>query len=360
MQKDSKKFLFDLLTTPSPSGFEQKIQKVVKKRMSGFADEIRLDVHGNLAAVFNPAGRVKVMLAGHCDQIGMMVTHIDDKGFIYCNQIGGIDPTVLPGSDIVIHSESGPVPGVIGFKPVHLTSASERGKPIEFSKAWIDIGADSGAEVKKIVSVGDSITFKLAVTDLKNNRIASPGCDDKVGVFVVMEALRIISSKVKGANKKKFPVALYAVSTVQEEIGLRGARTSAFGIDPLVGIAVDVTHASDNPGAEAKRIGTMTLGEGAGIARGPNINPELEKLLISTAKKKKIPVQIYAAPNATGTDANAIQVTRSGVAAGLVSIPNRYMHTPVEIIDLSDLEAAAKLLAETIMNITSRMDFIPK
>ncbi len=360
MQKDSLDFLYTLLETPSPSGFEQKIQKVIKKRMSRFADDITLDVHGNLSASFNPAGKIRVMLAGHCDQIGLMVTHIDDSGFVYVNQIGGIDSAVLPGTYVTIHTDSGDIDGLIGFKPVHLTSAAERGKPIEFSKVWIDIGAKNGEEAKKLISVGDPITFKLGVTDLKNGLIASPGCDDKVGAFVVMEALRIVSSKIKGAAKKKFPVALYAVSTVQEEIGLRGAKTSSFGIDPHVGIAVDVTHASDNPGAEAKKIGLVKMGAGSVVARGPNINPVLERLVRDTAKKKKLPIQLIAAPGATGTDANAIQVNRAGVAASLISIPNRYMHTPVEVVSIIDLENTAKLLAETIMAISSRMDFIPR
>jgi putative aminopeptidase FrvX len=360
MQKDSYTFLEQLLETPSPSGFEQAIQRVVKKRVTKFADEVSLDVHGNLIACFNPNGKIRVMLAGHCDQIGMMVTHIDEQGYIYVNQIGGIDSAVLPGTYLTVHTESGPIDGIIGFKPVHLTSAAERGKPIEFNKVWVDIGAKSGEEARKLVSMGDTITFKLGVTELRNGLIASPGCDNKVGTFVVMEAMRLVAQKIKGANKKKFPVALYSVSTVQEEIGLRGAKTSAYGIDPHVGIAVDVTHASDNPGADAKRIGTIKMGAGAGVARGPNINPVLENLVRTTAKKKKLPIQLYASPGATGTDANAIQVSRAGVAAGLISIPNRYMHTPVEMVSLSDLEVASKLLCETILSITSRMDFIPR
>lgn len=360
MQKDSFSFLEQLLETPSPSGFEQAIQRVVKKRASKFADEVSLDVHGNLTAVFNPAGKVRVMLAGHCDQIGMMVTYIDEQGFIYVNQIGGIDSAVLPGTNLTVHTDSGPIDGIIGFKPVHLTTAAERGKPIEFSKVWVDIGAKSGEEARKLVSMGDPITFKLGVTKLRNDIIASPGCDNKVGTFVVMEAMRLVAQKIKGANKKKFPVALYSVSTVQEEIGLRGARTSCYGIDPHVGIAVDVTHASDNPGAEARKIGTIKMGAGAGVARGPNINPVLETLIRNTAKKKRIPMQLYASPGATGTDANAMQISRAGIAAGLISIPNRYMHTPVEVVNLSDLETASKLLCETILNITARMDFIPR
>lgn len=359
MQKESFEFLQDLLLTPSPSGFEQKIQRRIKKRMSRFADDISIDVHGNLIASFNPEGKVRVMLAGHCDQIGMMIHHIDEQGYLYVNQIGGIDPVVLPGTPISIHTPGGMVDGVIGHKPVHLTSAAERGKPIDFTKIWIDIGAKNGSEARKLVSVGDSLTFRLQVTRMGPSLIASPGCDNKAGAFVVMEALRLVSSKIKGKDKKKFPVALFSVSTVQEEIGLRGAQTSAYGIDPHVGIAVDVTHATDNPGADAKSIGVMKLGQGAGIARGPNINPALESLIRESARKKKIPVQLYAAPRATGTDANAIQITRAGVASALVSIPNRYMHTPVEIIDIKDLESAARLLAETICSITSRTNFVP-
>lgn len=359
MRQESVDFLCKLLETPSPSGFEQRVQKVVKKRAATFADSIKVDVHGNLVAAFNPAGKVRVMLSGHCDQIGMMVTHIDDQGFLYFNQIGGIDAGVLPGSQLVVHTRSGAVPGVIGHKPVHLMSPDERGKKVEFSKLWIDIGASNGKEAKKLVSVGDPVTYKLDVVRLGKNIIAGPACDDKVGVFVVMEALRLLAAQVKGRDKKHFPAAVYAVSTVQEEIGLRGARTSSFGLDPLVGIAVDVTHASDNPGAEAKQIGTVKLGDGPTIARGANINPVLEGLLVSTAKKKKIKYQSLSSPGATGTDANAMQINRSGVATALLGIPNRYMHTQVEMVDLRDLEAAAKLVAETVLRITARMSFVP-
>lgn len=359
MQKESQDFLFKLLETPSPSGFEQDIQRVVKRRMSKYADEITVDVHGNLVASFNPDAKVRVMLAGHCDQIGLMITHIDDKGFVYFEQIGGIDASVLPGTQVEILAREGRIPGVVGHKPVHLVPAADRGKKMELSQLWIDIGADSKAAADKSVQVGDPVTYRLDPRRLGKHAVASPACDDKVGVFVVMEALRILSSRIKGAEKRRFPVALFAVSTVQEEIGLRGARTSCYGLDPQVGIAVDVTHASDNPGAEPKRVGTVKLGGGPTISRGANINPVVEELLVSTAKKKRIPYQPQSAPGATGTDANAIQISRAGVAAGLVGIPNRYMHTQVETVDLRDLEAAAKLIAETVMRISARTSFIP-
>ncbi len=361
MKKDSKNFLYSLFATPSPSGFEQQIQKVVKKRMTPFADEISVDVHGNLMAVFNPEGKIKVMLSGHCDQIGLMITHIDKSGFISVGAIGGMDATVLPGAKVQIHTrDKKVVPGVIGNAPAHLVAVADRGKPTEISKIWIDIGAKDGKDAKKLVSVGDPITYHQEVTELAHNVITTPACDDKTGLFTVMEAFRLVASKYKTKEKKKkFPVALYAVSTVQEELGLRGARTSCFGIDPLVGIAVDVEHATDNPGASAKLIGEVNLGSGPTIARGANVNPIVEELLVKTAKAKKIPYQSIAEPRATGTDANAMQISRAGVAAGLIGLPNRYMHTQVEVVDLRDLEAASKLLAEAVMRITPKMSFIP-
>jgi tetrahedral aminopeptidase len=357
MEKSSLKFLTDLLETPSPSGFESQIQRVIKKYVSRFADEVSVDVHGNLRAVYNPTGSIRVMLAGHCDQIGMMVTHIDDAGYIYFGAIGGIDPAVLPGTRLRILTRGEEIDGIIGHKPVHLVSAEDRGKKVELKKLWIDIGAASGREAKQKVSVGDPIVYYPGVMRLGPNFLTSPGCDDRVGVFVVMEALRLVSEKVK--NKKTFPVALFGVSTVQEEIGLRGARTSAFDIDPHVGIAVDVTHASDNPAADAKEIGTIKLGEGPAISRGPNINQVLEGLLVSAAQKHKIKYQPLSAPSATGTDANAIQVSRAGVAAALIGLPNRYMHSQVEVVDLRDLENSAKLLAHTILDMKVKTSFIP-
>ncbi len=358
MIKDSYGFLEDLLTTPSPSGFEQPVQRVVRKRMKPFSDAIAGDHHGNLICSFNPTGKVRVMLAGHCDQIGMMTTHIDDLGYIWFNAIGGIDAAVTPGSTVTILTRDGNVNGVVGARALHLTAAHDRGKPLEINRMWIDIGARDGAEAKKLVRIGDPIVYELGVMKLGANRISSPGCDDKIGTFVVMEALRLVAKAV-GRSKKSFPVALFAVSTVQEELGLRGARTAAYGIDPVVGIAVDVTHSTDNPSAEAKQLGVIKMGEGPVVFRGANINSVVEELFVTTAKKKKIKHQVIGAAGATGTDANAIQVSRAGVAAALIGVPNRYMHTQVEVIDLRDLEAAAKLIAEAILAIKPRMSFIP-
>lgn len=354
MRNESFEFLKALEETPSVSGFEQPVARLIHKRMKPFADSVTTDVHGNTIAALNPKGKPRVMLAGHYDQIGLMVRHVDDQGYIYFSAVGGIDPTVLPGSRVTIHTKKGPVEGVIGRKPIHLMKQEERGQAkIELTDLWIDIGTASKDETLKRVSIADPITYKLGMQRLGDDFITSPGLDNKVGAFVVMEALRL-------AAEKRIKCALFAVATVQEELGLRGARTSCYGLDPQVGIAVDVTHATDNPGADKRMAGDIALGKGTVIERGANINPPLGELLIDTARKKKIPYQLSAAPGATGTDANAIQISRGGVAAALVSVPNRYMHTQVEVVSLSDLEACAKLIAEAIARIDAKMSFIPR
>jgi len=354
MQTEPFKFLKALQETPSVSGFEQPVGRIIRKRMKPFADKITTDVHGNTICILNPKGSPRIMLAGHCDQIGLMIQHISEEGFLHFSSVGGIDATVLPGLRVTIHTAKGPVEGVIGRKPIHLMKEAERNQgKIELTDLWIDIGVKDKKEAQKMVSVADPVSFKLGLQRIGKDCITSPGLDDKVGSFVVMEALRYVS-------RKKPKCALFAVATVQEELGLRGARTSCYGLDPQVGIAVDVTHATDNPGADKRQVGEITLGKGAVIERGANINHVLGDLLIDTAKKNKIPYQLRAAPTATGTDANVIQISRSGVAAALISVPNRYMHTPVEVCNLSDLDHCAKLLAETITRIDEKMSFIPE
>ncbi|MGB0715766.1 MAG: M42 family metallopeptidase [Phycisphaerae bacterium] len=352
MRKDSLSFLQALQETPSPSGYEQPVQRIVRKRMKAYADSIETDVHGNVTVALNPKATTRVMLAGHCDQIGLQIRHIDDRGYLYFGAIGGIDPSVLPGLNVSIHAEGGPVPGVIGRKPIHVMKPEERGAKVELQNLWIDIGAKNKEEASKTVRIGDAATFDLKMTRLGDDLAASPAFDNKCGLFVVMEALRLCSTK-------KLRCGLFAVSTVQEEIGLRGARTSAHAIDPAVGIAVDVTHATDCPDLDKRQHGDIKLGGGPVITRGANVNPKLEALILQTAKQKKIPHQMDGTPGGTPTDANVMQLTRSGVATALISVPNRYMHTPIEVISLSDLEKTAKLIAETVCQIHSRQKFIP-
>ncbi len=352
MTDESLQFLKDLIAAPSPSGFEQPVQHVVREHMEQFADEIETDVHGNVICVRNPDHPLRVMLAGHSDQVGFIVRYINDDGFIYFAAIGGIDPTIVPGSRVLIHGADGPVLGVVGRKPVHLLKSEEKGKKVELEKLFIDIGAEDKEAAEKLVSVADPITFQADFQQLDRDLVVAAGFDDKMGVFVCMKAMRILADR-------DIDCGLYAVSTVQEEIGLRGAQTSAFGIDPVAGIAVDVTHASDYPGCEKTEQGDVRIGGGPVIARGPNINPVLGEMLQTTAGENDISVHIEAAARGTGTDANVIQLTRAGVATALVSVPNRYMHTPVEIIALSDLDNAARLIAETVAKIDGDIDFVP-
>jgi putative aminopeptidase FrvX len=352
MQKDSFDFLKQVIGVASPSGFEWHVQALFKKRMASCCDEVRADVHGNLIGIINPEAPVRVMLSGHCDEIGLMVVHIEDRGFLSFAAVGGIDPAVISGQRVKIHSAKGAVFGVIGRKPIHMLEPEERGKAIKLQEMWIDIGAKNRKEAAKHVEIGDYVTIDVGLEPMLNNLVAGRGFDDRAGAFVVSETLR----RLKG---RKLKVGVYGVTSVQEEIGLRGARTSAFGIDPHVGIAVDVGFASDYPGGEVKRTGECKLGKGPTLHRGPNINPVLARVMEASAKKHKIPFQITAEPSATGTDANAIQVNRSGVAAALVSIPNRYMHTSVEVISLDDLDNCSKLLAEFIAGMDPQQKFIP-
>ena len=352
MRQQSIEFLKQIVTTPSPSGFEEKVQAVCKKYAAPFVDKVYKDVHGNQYAVKNPDGKLRVMLAGHVDEIGLMVNNIDDKGFLSFVSIGGIDTAVLGGQRVIVHGAKGPVPGVIGRTAIHLTDQEDRGKALKMHQMWVDIGAKNKKDADKIVAVGDPITTDAGFLELRDDKVVARGFDDRIGGFVVIEAMRLL-------EKRKIDCAIFCVTTVQEEIGWRGAITSSYGCNPHVGIAVDVGHATDYPSADVKRHGDGKIHGGPIIARGPNVNPIVGRQLIETAKAKKIPYQVAAEPRGTGTDANAIQLSRGGVAAGLISIPNRYMHSPVELVSLKDVENASKLIAEWICTLKSGMSFIP-
>ena len=341
-----------LVETPSPSGFEGRIREIIKGEMENVAHEVRVDLHGNVMGVLNPQAPMRVMAAGHCDEIGLMVKYIDDQGYIYFSAIGGIDPGVLDGQRVRILSRRGEIEGVIGKKPIHLMEEKDRGKPLKIHQLWIDIGASGGEEARDLVSPGDPVVVEGRLTSLLNNLVVARGFDDRIGVFVVVEALKRLA-------QRRLQVSFYAVATVQEELGLRGARTSAFSIDPQVGIAVDVGFATDYPEVEKKVVGDVKLGKGPILHRGANINPVLSRFMEEMAREKGIEYQLTGEPRATGTDANAIQITRGGVATALVSIPNRYMHTPVEVVSLKDVEGAVGIITETVAGLTPDMDFTP-
>jgi tetrahedral aminopeptidase len=353
MDKNSRTFLESLLTTPSPSGFEEKIQEIVRKRMKPFADSIETDLHGNVLVGLNVDADRRVMLAGHCDQIGLMINYICDKGYIYVTALGGIDIATLWGARVLILGKRGNVEGIIGRKPIHLQEAEERGSvKLKLETIWIDIGVKTKKEAERFIEIGDPIVYRPEIVHLGKDLIAGPGLDDRVGLFVAMEALIL-------CVKKKLNVALYAVSTVQEEVGLRGAQTAAYSIDPEIGIAIDVTHATDNPGAGSKRTECI-IGGGPCISKGPNTNPVVQRLLEAAAKKSKIKFQLEPSPRPLGNDANVIQVSKQGVATASIGIPNRYMHSQVEVCSLSDLENAAKLLAQFVSSINDKSDFKPR
>lgn len=351
---DSKDFLHQLLRTPSPSGYEQPVQRLVRERMKEHADLIETDLHGNVIVALNPTAERKVMLAGHCDQIALMVRHISAEGFLYVSAIGGIDVGVLHGTRVTVHTAKGPIAGVIGRKPLHHQSSEERDRQKnDIEKIWIDIGAKNKREAERKVTLGDTATFHLDVIELGNNLFSAPGLDDKVGLFVALETVRACVGK-------KLSVGLYAVSTVQEELGLRGATTSTYAIDPEVGIAIDVIHASDNPGNENTRAVPCKLGAGPTISRGPNTNPVVEGLLHDAARRTKTPCQISPIARPLGNDANSIQIARGGVAAAGIGIPNRYMHTQAEVCSYKDIEGAIKILASFVCNISAKSDFRPR
>ena len=352
MRDESFGLLKRIVDTPGPSGYEQAVQRVYREVASKYAEEVRTDVMGNVIAVRNPGGSPRIMLAGHADEIGFQIRYISDDGMLYFGSIGGHDAVITVGQRVYVHTSSGPILGVLGRKATHLLEQEERGKPPKLHELWIDIGAKDRKDAESVVQIGDCVTYAQELHRLRGDLCTARSFDNKMGVFVLLEALRLLD----GQNVE---AAIFAVSTVQEEVGLRGARTSAYGIDPLIGIATDVGHAMDFPGADKKREGDFKLGNGPLIARGANINPKVFDLLISTAKDMEMPHQIEAAPSSTGTDANAMQVVRAGMATGLISAPLRYMHTPCEVMDLNDIENSARLMAGFCARVTREMDWTP-
>ncbi len=353
MERVLRKFFTELVEAPSPSGFEQPAQDVYRRFVKNYTDNIKTDVHGNVIALKEGKGKLKTMICGHVDEIGFMVNYIDNEGFLYVKPIGGFDVNLLPGLRVNVYGAKGIVRGVFGKKAIHLLTDEERNKGVKFSELWIDIGASDKKDAEKRVTIGDIVTFSPGLEILNKDIITTKATDNKVGVFVAAAVLHYLVREEVVTN-------LYSVSAVQEEIGLRGSRTSAYGINPDVGIAIDVTCASDHPGTDKKKIGDIAIGKGPTIAVGPNINPKVFELLKEAAKRKKIKYQIEVESGGTGTDANTIQLTREGVATGLVGVPNRYMHSPNEIISLQDLVETAQLITEFIRLINDKTDFIPK
>jgi endoglucanase len=345
-------FLKRLLDAPAPSGFETAAARAWRTEAQTFAEKVTADVAGNSMAEVNPGGYPTIMLDGHIDEIGVIVQYIDDDGYVYISPIGGWDPQVLVGQRIRFLGTDGDVIGVVGKKPIHLMKSDDREKASKFSDLWVDIGAAKREEAERRLGVGDPGVIDSRTLDFPNDRIVSRSIDDRIGAFIVLEALRRYAEKPGAAR-------VVAAATTQEEIAWHGggALVCAHCINPQVALVVDVTFATDHPNIEKKEIGDQKMGGGPIISRGALISPVVFKILRDTAKEHEIAHAVHAVGRDTSTNADAIHIAREGVATGLVSIPNRYMHSPNEMVSLVDVDNAATLLAEFCRSITRETDF---
>jgi putative aminopeptidase FrvX len=334
--------------------------RVWRQEAEGFADRVSVDVSGNSIAELNPEGAPRVMLAGHVDEIGLQITHIDEKGFLFVDEIGGWDAQVVVAQRVTILGRKGDVVGVVGKKPIHLIQPDERSKASKVKELWVDVGARSRDEVLALgLRVGDPMVLAGRMVRLAGDRIASRAIDNRIGAYVVLEALRKLA-------RARPEAAVAAVATAQEEIGYSGggARTSAYALDPQIAIVVDVTFSTDVPDIEKKELGEHDVGGGPVLSRGSAAHPVVFDRLVEAAEAENIPHTIphtiQAAPKATRTDADAIFLSRAGVPTGLISIPNRYMHSPNELVSLADVQHAIDLIAAFVRRLEPGVDLTPR
>ncbi|AZH25734.1 zinc-binding metallopeptidase family protein [Haloplanus aerogenes] len=335
LDSEQRTFLDRLLETPSPSGFETRGQRVWLDYVSDFADEVWTDDYGNAVAI-HEGNEMELVLTGHADEVGFIVRRIDDDGFVRIGSIGGADRTVSKGQHVTIHADE-PVSGVVGQTAIHLREKGEETYD-DIEDQYVDIGVADGDEAESLVSVGDPVTFSTTVEDLHGSRISARGMDNRIGVWAAAEGLR-------RAVEADADATVYAVSTIQEEVGLQGAKMVGFDLDPDAVVAVDVTHATDSPGIPDKQRGPVELGSGPVVTRGSANHPVLVDLARDAADDADVAVQLQAAGSRTGTDADAFYTSAGGTPALNLGLPNRYMHTPVEVIDSHDLDDVAALLS---------------
>jgi putative aminopeptidase FrvX len=354
VRPQSLTFLKELVDAPSPSGYETRAAKVYVDYVSGCADEVTTDVNGNVFALLNPAAKMKIMLAGHMDEIGFIIHYIDEKGLLFFGTIGGHDSVIPIGQRVWVHGRER-LPGVVGRKAIHLLDPAELQNKPDFTELWIDIGATCRADAEAVVQLGDVVTFQHGFQQLMGELATARAFDNKAGVFIVAEALRLL--KEDGGLHES--VGVYGVATVQEEIGSRGAQTAAFAVKAQTGLAVDMGHARDVPGISPRQHGSFDIGKGPGVARGANTNHAVFELIRAAAREEDIPFQTTVMPGTSPTDARALQVNRGGMATGLLEIPLRYMHTPCEVLSLADVESCARLMAAYCRTITPDSNFAP-
>ncbi len=353
MRKESMEFLKTLLSTPSPSGHESANQRIWCDYARQYADEVHTDAYGNAVAILNPDGNPKIVLDGHVDEIGMVIQYIDEKGFLYVQRLGGVNPALVQSKRIDIHTAKGIVRGVVGATAIHLRDRSKDSgdqKVPKWQEIFVDIGAKDRKGAEKKVAVGDPITFVDDFEMLDKNLAVARAFDNRAGVWSVIEALRI-------ASKGKPKCAIYACSSIQEETGLNGAAMQAGWHKPDVAIAVDVTHATDTPGIDVKQHGEVKMGEGPSLSLGREHHPAVTRRIREVAKNKDIPLQIENFSLSGGTDAYAYWTKNGGTPVALLSIPNRYMHSTVEMLDLRDLQKVAELLAGFCLSVKKDEQF---
>ena len=339
--------------TPGPSGFEREVAAVWRDEAATCSDEVDRDLTGNSFAWLRADSNAPtVLIEGHIDEIGVQVMHIDDEGYLWIDEIGGWDAQVLLGQRIVFAGGNGPVTGVIGRKAIHLLESTDREKAVKLKDLWVDIGASSRTDAEKRIAIGDPGIVDGSFVELNGEIVSSRALDNRSGAWVALEVLRLLADKRPFAN-------VVAIAATQEEVSFVGAHTATFKTNPMVAIAIDVTHATDYPGADKKRDGDITLGGGPVISRGASINPVVFERLIEAAQSSGISIRVQGAPKATWTDADAMIKTGAGPATGVVSIPTRYMHSPNETISVKDLDACAALLAEFVRQIDAETDFRP-
>ena len=352
MRAASLNFLRTLVNTPSPVGHETRGQRVWLDYAGQFADETFSDAYGNCVAVLNKGGGPRIMLAAHADEIAMAVNYIDDNGFIYVRRMGGIDAAITKAQRVVIHTRNGAVKGVVGNVAPHLTKVDGDPKPPKIHDLFIDIGVSSRKEAEKFIRVGDPITLTDEFDILRGDLVVARAFDNRVGTFAVAEALRLLKE-----SKVKLNTEICAVSNVQEEVGLLGARQIAYSLKPDIALVVDVTHATDYPTVSKAQHGDIKIGGGPAITHGGCNHPEVVKRLEEIAAKKKIPLQHEAMSASSGTDTDVIFWTRGGIASALISLPNRYMHSPVEVVSLKDLEMIPELMAAFVQSVKKDEEF---
>jgi putative aminopeptidase FrvX len=341
MNGDFPQVLRDLLAARGPSGYETAPAAVWRAAAEAFGAEANIDVVGTPSARVAGGGNRRLMVMGHIDEIGLIVTHIDDEGYLWFREVGGWDAQILVGQRVTIATREGELPGVIGKKPIHLLRDEERKKVAEVRDLHIDVGARDGEQARGLVRVGDVAVIAGDPVELPGGRLASRALDNRLGAFVALESARLVA-EAGGAEWE-----LVAVAAAQEETTFGGSRTSAFALAPDAAIVVDVTHATDAPGIEVKEAGKHALGSGPVISRGSTLHPRLFELLYDTAERELIPFTVEAIGRNTGTDADAVHLARGGIPTALVSIPLRYMHSPVELVELADVHATARLIAAT-------------